>query len=208
MTLALHLGGALAARGVDVSTMDLHRESMADPGLARVLAALGDSDTVALFSPLYADSLPAPVTRSLEVLAPALARAEHRIRFLAVVNSGFSETVHSETALAISRCFAAAAGLEWIGGLGIGAGPMITLGAREGARLTELPLRSRLTRALDLTADAISRGEVIPPTAQELLRRPLFPRWLYRRLSEWHFWSEARRHGVHLDGSRRVASGA
>ncbi len=192
VALARCLGDALTARGVEVSTVDLHRALQTDPELRRPLAALREADVAALLSPLYVDSLPAPVMRALEVLAPAIGAAGRRTRLLAVLNCGFPEASQNDTALAIVRCFAAEAGLEWIGGVGIGGG---------GVVLSRGGIGPLLARALDQIADAVSRGEAVPPEAQELARRPRIPTWLYRHVGNWVFRREARRRGVRLEAA-------
>lgn len=190
--LASDLAALLSARGVAATTADLHVELRRDPELREVCTAVGAADVVALVAPLYVDSLPAPVIRALEILAPAQRRRSSPARFLAIVQCGFPEAVHTDTALAICRCFASRAGLGWIGGLGIGEGGM--LGPRP---LAEQGSRARtLSRALELTAAAVARGEVVPAEAQRLVRRLPVPAWLYRRIADWGFRREARRRGV------------
>jgi hypothetical protein len=193
MALARHLGAALEARGVATSTIDLHRAYVSDPAIRQVVAALHDSDVLALLSPLYVDCLPAPVTRCLELLAPAVAQAKRRIRCLGIVNCGFPEAWQADTALAIVRCFAAEAGMEWIGGLGICEG---------GAILARSRLAPSLARALEETAEAISLGTAIPPATLQLARRPRLPPWVFRRMVSWIYRRRARQHGVRLDGRR------
>ncbi len=85
-----------------------------DGELARVARVLESADVVALLAPLYVDSLPGPVTSFLEEVGRSRAGADgRRLRFLAVVNCGFPEAVHCDTALAICRLFAAQARLDW-----------------------------------------------------------------------------------------------
>jgi hypothetical protein len=144
------------------------------------------------------------VTEALEVLArrgPAGGPA--RARFLAIVNCGFPEAVHTDTALAICRQWAGQAGLDWIGGLGIGAGGMFA-----GRPLAELGGRARyVARALALSADAIARGRILPEEAMQLARRLAIPPWLYRLLGERGFRQEARKHGTRARlGDRPYAS--
>jgi hypothetical protein len=110
----------------------------------------------------------------------------------AIVNSGFPEAVHSDTALAICRQWAGEAGLDWIGGLGIGGGGMLA-----GRPLAELGGRARsVTRALALSADAIARGMIIPEEARRLAGTLPIPAWLYRFFGEWGFRQEAKKHGT------------
>jgi NAD(P)H-dependent FMN reductase len=192
--LAADLASALAARGVAATRAELHVELRRDPELRQVSSELGAADLVALVAPLYVDALPAPVTRSLELLAPALARRDTPARFLGIVQCGFPEAVHTDTALGICRCFAAQAHLDWIGGLGIGGGGMLrpTPLAEQGGRARAF------ARALELTADAVARGSVVPAEAQRLVRSLPIPAWLYRRFADLGFLLEAKRHGVLL----------
>ena len=191
--LAAHLGELLASRGLAVTTERLHGRSRDDPGLRRLAESVAAADVVALATPLYVDSLPAPVTEALELLAHARAAAlPARARFLALVNCGFPEAVHTDTAVAICRTFAREADLDWIGGLGIGGGGMLA-----GKPLAAQGGRARfVTRALELTADAIVQGRIVPDEALQLVRRLPIPAWLYRRMADWGFRREAKRHGT------------
>ena len=187
--IAAHLEALLEQRGLTVATERIHRRK--DPELSGLAAAVAQADVVALASPLYVDSLPAPVTAALELLAARRAAATSpRSRFLAIVNCGFPEAVHTDTALAICRIFSGQANLDWIGGLAIGGGGML-----EGKPLAEQGGRARaVTRALALTANAIAEGRVIPDEAQSLARTLAIPAWLYRLFADWGFRQEAKKH--------------
>jgi multimeric flavodoxin WrbA len=191
--IASYLEALLSQRGISVVTELLHqRERLDGPSLGGLAARLEEADLVALVAPLYVDSLPAPVTRALEVLAAARARAAAPARLLAIVNCGFPEAVHTDTALAICRAFARRASLDWIGGLGIGGGGLLA-----GKPLAELGGRARfVTRALELTADAVARGEIVPAEARLLARDLPTPACLYRLIADWSFGVEARKHGI------------
>jgi len=191
--IASHLEALLTDRGLTVTTEWIHRALHEDPDLRGLAASLGEADVVALAVPLYVDSLPGPVMRAFEVLAGRRAvGAPARPRFLAIVNCGFPEAVHTDTALAICRLWAREAGLEWIGGLGIGGGGML-----EGKPLAELGGRARcVTRALVLAANAVAQGRVIPDEALRLARTLPVPAWLYRFFGEWGFRREAKKHGT------------
>jgi len=192
-SLAEHLGLLLAERGIAVTTEHIDSRStrtdlgIHDPG------GLRQADLLVLTTPLYVDSLPAPVTAFLETLAQQRALATpSRARFLAIVNCGFPEAVHNDTALAICRQFASDAGLAWVGGLGLGAGGMFA-----GKPLAQLGGRARaLTQALSLTADAVADGRVVPEEARRLIAKLPIPRWLYRFFGDWGFRQEAKKHGV------------
>lgn len=189
--IATHLAGLLGERGLSVATERIPESTCSDPGLPGLAAAFEEADVVALATPLYVDSLPGMVTAALEAVARHRTAAPHpRPRFLAVVNCGFPEAVHNDTALAICRLFAEQANLDWIGGLGIGGGGMLA-----GRPLAEQGGRARaVTRALSLTADAIVAGRVVPHEARRIVETLGIPRWLYRFLGERGFRREARKH--------------
>jgi NAD(P)H-dependent FMN reductase len=191
--IASHLEGLLRGQGLTALTEWIHRSLREDAGLPGLADAVSGADVVVLATPLYVDSLPAPVTEALEVLASRrTASASSRPRFLAIVNCGFPEAVHTDTALAICRLWARDAGLDWIGGLGIGAGGMLA-----GRPLAEQGGRARtVTRALALSANAIARGAIVPEEALRLARTLTIPAWLYRFFGDWGFRQEAKKHGT------------
>jgi NAD(P)H-dependent FMN reductase len=191
--IAAHLAMLLTERGLTVRTEAIQRHLRDDPELRSLGEAMQQADVIALATPLYVDSLPGPVTEALEILGRRRrGAASPHPRFLAVVNSGFPEAVHNDTALAICRLFAEGAELDWIGGLAVGGGGMFA-----GKPLAEQGARARgLTKALALTADAIARGCAIPVEAQRLVRKPPIPAWLYRFVADWNFRQEAKRRGT------------
>ena len=191
--IAAHVGTLLADQGLTVTTDWVHKSLHEDPTLRELAERVGLADLVVLATPLYVDSLPAPVTRAFEVLAQRGALgASARPRLLAIVNCGFPEAVHTDTALAICRLWAREAGLDWIGGLGIGAGGML-----EGQALAASGGRARnVTRALALAANAVAQGRVVPEEAQRLPRTLSIPAWLYRFFGDWGFRREAKKHGT------------
>lgn len=191
--LARHLEGLLTARGLEVETLRLQACLREDRALRGLAARVRASDAVALLTPLYVDGLPGPVTEALEALAAERPADPSRPpRLLAVLNCGFPEPVHDDTALAICRRFAAQAGLEWMGGLAIGGGGMY-----QGRPLTAQGGRARhLLAALDLAAGAIAGGTALPAEAERLARQLPVPAWLYRRMGDLGFWRERRRRGT------------
>jgi hypothetical protein len=191
-SLASHLASLLSEQGLTVSLEWIHRSLHQDPELRSLAARLDEADLVVLATPLYVDSLPAPVTEAFEILARRAPGTPSRARLLALVNCGFPEAVHTDTALAICRLWAREAGLDWIGGLGIGGGGMF-----EGQPLAELGHRAQpLRRALALTASAIARGRVVPEEARRLARTLTIPPWLYRFFGDRGFRQQAKKHGM------------
>jgi multimeric flavodoxin WrbA len=191
--IAAHLGALLGERGLAVTTEHARGCLRRDPELRRLGEAVREADLVVLASPLYVDSLPAPVTEVLERLAGQRALdGGPRPRLVAIVNSGFPEAVHNDTALGICRQFAGEARLDWAGGLAVGGGGMLA-----GGPLAEQGGRARnAVRALALTADALAKGLAVPAEAERLARTLPIPRWLYQLLAERGFRRDAKRRGA------------
>lgn len=198
-SLARYARARLEDAGVRCDTVQVRAALRSADACARVLDAAGAADLVLLSCPLYVDCLPAPVIRLLERIAarrrggPGAPRQGPAQRLAALVQCGYAEPRHNDTALAVCRQFAREAGYAWAGGLGLGGGhglvssrPVESLG-RLGARLRQ---------ALDLAAAALAAGGPIPHEAIVLLERPFMPPALYAFVANrvWH--REARRRGV------------
>jgi hypothetical protein len=146
------------------------------PGTAagdqELLASVRAADLLVLSFPLYVDAPPAPVIRAMGVMAeggPWGRPAGREPGFVTIVNCGFPEARHADVALAISRRFAAAARLRWLGGLAMGLGGMLG-----GRPLAEGDARlGHIKRGLELAAAALAGGEPVPELARELLARPV-----------------------------------
>ena len=89
-----------------------------------LISAVDRFDTVIFASPLYVDSLPAPVTETMELIVNhrKTTKMTKKQQLLAISNCGFPEAHHNDTALAIYRLFATESGFEWAGGLALGMG--------------------------------------------------------------------------------------
>jgi len=121
-----------------------------------LLHAVGSADLLILATPLYADSLPSGVTRLLEIVAAEGGRSPGHggKSFAALINCGFPEARQCDTAIAICRCFAREAGMEWAGGLALGGGESIG-----GRPLKEAGGVARNARkALDLAPKPCRKG--------------------------------------------------
>jgi len=178
---------ALAAKGFECETLRLTGLLETQEGRARLLGAYLGADLVVLAAPVYVDAPPAAVMRALEFLAGEQTPLPGARRLCAVFNCGFPEAEHTALSLDVCRLFAKRAGLQWAGGLGVGAG-----GAMNG-----LPLEARgrvtrpLRRALELAGDALARGLSVPQEAVDLAARPLLPRWLYLLMAQAGWLTQA-----------------
>ena len=175
-SLASKLAEGLRENGVSVSDEPVHAGLRTEEGTRRLLDAVDGSDLVVLAFPLYVDSLPAPLTRLLELIA------EHRTmvvssgtpRLAAIVQCGFPEAQQCDTAVGICRLFAERTGMRWAGALAMGMGGSLVEDFRK------LPRGGRnILEALDLAAKSLATGGDIPEAATALFARPLMPRWMY-----------------------------
>jgi NAD(P)H-dependent FMN reductase len=172
--LGRYLSARLAERNIATSLMFVGRS----PGShveETLVAALVDADLFVIVSPLYVDSLPYLVTRTLEHLARSSSLRRPSAALAAVINCGFPEAAQCRTALDILHAFARRTGFEWAGGLALGEG-----GAIDGRRLEALGGMTRHVRAaLDLAAADLAEGRPVPAAAVERIARRLMPGRVY-----------------------------
>jgi len=193
-SLGDHFIGLLRQRGFSADTLHITSILRTADGTRALLSAADGSDIIVLAFPLYVDSLPSPLVRALELLAEHRKGMERPLRqgLLAISNCGFPESKHNDTALAQCRIFCRDAGIEWIGGLGLGGGGMIG----------GLPLEKRgravrsVISSLELAADALATDTPLPEEAVSLMARPLVPVWLYLLIGHSGWRRQARKFGV------------
>lgn len=193
------LGGYLMQRladyGLTGETHHVARAVRSEARTAGLLAAVDRSDLFVLAFPLYVDSLPYLTVQALERIAAHRQAQENArpVRFVAIANCGFPEAHHNDTALAICRQFAAAAGLEWTGGLSMGAGTPFG-----GKPLEEAGGMARgVIAALDLTATALAKGDTVPDEAVAIMAKPFMPIRGYTLMGGMGWRMEGWRNGVY-----------
>jgi hypothetical protein len=143
----------------------------------QMIASTAAADLLLWSFPLYADSVPACVMKTMELLAAyrAGSPADKPQHMAALVNCGFPDVYHIEPAIKICRCFAHKADFDWLGGLSVCEGdviigrPLLSLG--RGVR--------HITAALDLAADALAAGKPLPPEAVTMIAKPIIPARFY-----------------------------
>jgi hypothetical protein len=199
------LGGYLAEEleelGVQAKSLKLTTTLRTEEAMEGLHAAVAEADLVILSFPLYWDSLPAHVTRALELIAARRATAPDAASLgaglaidaahssppaklptlAAICQCGFPEVHQTEVALQICRNFAQRAGFAWAGGLAMGRGGMI-----DEAPLHKIAGRIRpVVQALDLSAAALAAGRPLPDEAVQLMAKPTFPAFAYRLTANW-----------------------
>jgi hypothetical protein len=193
-SLGTYLLDRLADQGFETETVLLHRALRSEAGRKALLDATDRADLLVLAFPLYVDTLPYLVTRAMECIAAHRAGAPRpNQRLVALANCGFPEAHHNSTALAICRRFAQETGLQWAGGLALGAGQAI-----DGRPLSEAGGMARhVVESLDLATEALASGAPVPPEAVETMARPLMPTWAYMHMGRLGWRMQARKHGAH-----------
>ena len=164
--------------------------------------ALATADLLIVATPLYVDSLPAPLIETFERLhklrhATPPAKLQ---RMVALLNCGFPEASQNATALAICRCFAQRTGFRWDGGLALGMGGMLS-----GQPIAERSRTHKVAVALQRAAADLLAGGPVSAEAISALAQPLMPVWLYRLIAEVSFRIFAWRRGVYRLGAQPYA---
>ena len=169
-----YLAERLTERGVQSEAMRVRDALKSEQGIADMLAAIERADVFVLVFPLFISNLPAMAIRALEIIAERRGESGARKPFIAICQGGYPEARQSEAALAVCQQFAREAGFEWAGGLAFGGGAVIG-----GQPLESMGAMTKYPRqALDMTAEAIARGQPVSAEAVETAAKLLFPTWL------------------------------
>lgn len=188
--LAASLARRLRAAGAEVAPPQRVTTLRHPTALARFTDALARADLLVILTPVYVDSLPAPLIECLQGVVAARGHRAPPLGVAAVAQCGFPESTHALPVLAQLRLFAHEAGAEWRGGLALGAGE--ALHGRDPD--TAGGMARHVVAALDRAAPALARGAPVPPDAIDEMARPMMPAWLYRLVGSLGWRLEARRH--------------
>lgn len=187
----------LQRQGWTTESMTLRGNLLQGHDQAGFCAAVDRADLLLLAFPLYIDSLPFLMMKSLEVMAVHFAAdpLERPKRLVAISNNGFPEAHHNALALGICQQFARDTGMIWAGGLAMGAGEALFSGlpVEESQRSGRPPVK-HVKQALDLASAALAKGELVPPEAIRLMAKspiPLVPfrlwRGLFIKMANWNW---------------------
>ena len=118
------------------------------------LERVRQSDMLFFSSPLYVNCLPSFVFKAFEIICRDREKIDKpkSSAFLAIVNSGFPESMQNKTALDICHHFARESKMDWLGGFPLGGGSF--LGRRDLQKMGWIVRNIR--KALDLAATAIN----------------------------------------------------
>lgn len=185
----------LQKNGFKTEKENVHRLLKADNGSEKLIKLVNTCDILIFSSPLYIDSIPAPVVRAMEIIAESKREQNQSNKqlMLAITNCGFPEASHNHLALDIYKHFAKEAGFEWVGGLALGGG-----GTIGGQPLTKFGrMTKNIIKSLDLTTFALLNGNMIPEEAIKLMEKPMVPNWLYILVGHHGWRTAAKKYGVH-----------
>jgi len=100
---------------------------------SEMIADILKADTLLIVFPLYIDSLPAPLIKTLMLLeqGAAAAAGSKLPKVYAICNCGFFEAENNRLALDIIRHFCVRSGMSWGYGIGIGAGGFVSSQSKE-----------------------------------------------------------------------------
>ena len=193
-SLGDYLISRLEQLGLTVSKEFIYKLVRKEEGQKELLTKVEEASTIILAFPLYVDCLPAGVIKALEIIADHSKSKTNREkqRFAIIINCGFPETQHNNTAVAICKIFSREVGFEWKGALSLGMG-----GAIGGRSLEERGGMVRnVIKGLDLAAQALAKGEDIPNEAIELFEKKFIPITLYTKMGNLGWNQQAKKYGV------------
>jgi multimeric flavodoxin WrbA len=193
-SLGKYLIEQLQTHGVETSAAHIHQSMKSEDGIMQMISLMNDADIIIIACPLYVDSIPAQVTRLFEFLFENRrntdsVKSQH---FAVLINCGFPESRHNNTAVRIYHRFAHQCGYTWAGGLSLGSG-----GAINGRSLKIAGgMVNNVKRSLELAAEALARGVPIPDEAVELMAKPMMSSWIYTRMGDWGWKKMAKKRGI------------
>jgi len=193
-SLGNYLISRLEQLGLTVSKEFIYKLVRKEEGQKKLLTKVEEAGMIILAFPLYVDCLPAGVIKALELIEyhRKSKKAREKQGFAIIINCGFPETQHNNTAVAICKIFSREARFEWKGALSLGMG-----GAIGGKSLEERGGMVRnVIKGLDLAAQALAEGKDIPEEATELFGKKFIPIPLYTKMGNLGWNRQAKKYGV------------
>lgn len=151
---------------------------------AKLFEAMSSANVVIVSSPLYVDSLPAPLISILEQYRgiPGIGAG-----LVGVVNSGFPESSQSRFALDMLRFFANRNDFCWLGGFAVGCGGVF--GGKKD--LLKFKPAQNVVTAFHKAVLHLSGGEAIPGEALALASKEIMPKGVYTMMGNVGWYSLA-----------------
>ena len=196
--IGTYLMELLGEKGVAWDRAYIYRLARTADGREKLLNDVNRADILVFASPLYIDSIPSFTIKAMELINEqrrSMESPKEQTLFV-IVNNGFPEPAHNQTALDIYRRFALESGIEWAGGARIGWGTAV-----DGRPLDSVGGMVRnLKKGLQLAAEALAGNIQVSKEAEELMSKPFMPLFLAKLMTSvaggvgWN--SQARKNGV------------
>ncbi len=197
LSIAEYIGSKLEENGAEAVIEKVVDHIGKEDGYEDIFKLFNGHDQVVLISPLYVDSLPWTMIRTMEEIFFRKERSKGGKGLSSIINCGFPEASQNETATSICEMFARRMGMRWMGGLMLGGG-----GAISGKTLESRGFMVRnVRRSLDIAAGNLSRGEEISDEAKRLMEKKLIPHKLYTAMGNMGWKRQGRKNGVDLDAA-------
>ncbi len=167
-----------------------------------MLVAIDQADIIVLVAPLYDDTSPAIVTRTMEAMAKNSSKYANK-RFLPIINSGFPEPFHiTEIAIPIYHKFATSLGLHWTGSLALGGGEAMR--GSIGKLLNESGgFGKKVMKALDRVVESFVTNSDFGDEALEIFSLKIYYNRVMRKFMLWinnRSWKKtAKKNGGQVD---------
>ena len=170
----------------------IHRLVNRPEKIQELFSMIDKTDLIILTFPLYVDSLPAPVIKTMELIKSERNRikSSKSQNFVAISNCGFPESKQISVALEICQIFANEAEFRWKGGIAFGGGEAVH----------GIPLKERggmvrnVMKGLDIASEALLEGKDIPQEALDLISKKLIPIGLYKTMGNLGWRIRARKY--------------
>lgn len=137
-----------------------------------LIQKVNTADITIISAPLYVDSLPAPLISFLEQYRDDKQKNDKKL--VGIINSGFPESFHNNTALEILRLFAIQNGFNWTAGFAIGGG-----GAFGNINLEKSDMAEHIVGSFKSTAIQLSNGESVQKEVIEAASKSTMPISVY-----------------------------
>lgn len=197
LSIAEYIGSKLEENGAEAVIEKVVDHIGKEDGYEDIFKLFNGHDQVVLISPLYVDSLPWTMIRTMEEIFFRKERSKGGKGLSSIINCGFPEASQNETATSICEMFARRMGMRWMGGLMLGGG-----GAISGKTLESRGFMVRnVRRSLDIAAGNLSRGEEISDEAKRLMEKKLIPHKLYTAMGNMGWKRQGKKNDVDLDAA-------
>jgi hypothetical protein len=176
----------------EFSTVYAYDAVKSDEKMAALSQAVWECDLMIAAYPVYVDTIPAALTAVFEYLHDSQRAAvqTNKPAMAVIANCGYPESIHAKVSLAVCRLFAESSQFTWLGGLALGAGPMVFAVpfTTEGGPLKQA------AASLKEAAGYLAEKKEIPEAVQRQFAAVHFPSWLYRGMANLGWFQSKRQH--------------